>query len=211
MNLTPRADRLLHVVERPDPHRKQGGQPADHWASPRPWAKLPDMSYWCKVGGWYIAPYRYVEREPLSNATERERDYRVHLTLEVLDVDESDPGDRELPAAKSALFQHRTHQEGRLRIPASFRVAVGATSGRMRIPKGGTLWTLFDALGQRPSVLTPDLLDSLIGQVVCVRTYVQRRKGSRKRGVPGSRIPRSGQYSRVLDVEDVRAPAEPNR
>lgn len=197
-----RRDHLRAVTAAPaDLHRIQGGQVEDHWAECRPWARLPNASYWIRPAGWVIVPFRYVEREPLKGATERERDFRFILHCVVLSVDDTDP---DAPAARSALFQHSLTTSDRPKIPHGFRVAVGKTSGRWRVPRGGTLWGLLDATGHRTDTLTADYADALLGWLLLVRIHTPGHRAARKPGRPGSRIPELARYSWGAEVEDVR-------
>lgn len=203
----PRPNHLRAVPTAPaDPHRIQGGQVEDHWAERRPWARLPEASYWIRPDGWVIRPFRYVAREPLKGATESERDFRLILHCAVLGVDDADPN---APAARSALFQHGLASSGRPKIPHGFRVAVGKTSGRWRVPSGETLWGLLDATGHRTDTLTAEHADALLGWLLLVRIHTPTRRAARKPGRPGSRIPEPARYSWGAEVEDVRPPTEP--
>jgi hypothetical protein len=187
----------------PQQQRLEGGEIEDHFGPVCPWARLPDAAYWVRVRGWVLRPFRYVERAPLKNATERERDWRFILHTEVVGVEEIDRG---AAAARSALFQHALHHNDRPRLPHGFRVAVGKDSGRWRVPRGGTLWELLAATGQRTGRLTMAAADALVGWHLLVRVHTPARHAARKPGIPGPRIPEQLQYSWGLEVEAVRRP-----
>jgi len=146
-------------------------------------------------------PFRYIERAALKGSTERERDWRFILHTEVIDVEDTDPN---APAARSALFQHKLHHGTRAKIPHGFRLAVGKESGRWRVPRGGTLWQLLAATGQRIDALTPDVADSLLNWEVLVQVRTPTRHAALKAGIPGPRIPEPLRYSWGLHVEGVR-------
>jgi hypothetical protein len=210
---TPPTDRVQHlrVVSAPEPAkpRFEGGQIEDHFAPILPWANLPEAGYWASVQGWVLRPFRRVTREPRKNASEPEVDWRLILHLEVFDVDQ---GDLKAPAARSALFQYElSHDRRRPKIPHGFRVAVGKDSGRWRVPRGGTLWNLLGATGERADTLTARIADSLLDWHLLVSVHTPTRRAGHKAGIPGPRIPLALRHSWGLHVEDARQPSPANR
>jgi hypothetical protein len=203
------ADPHLRIVPPPSSNerpRLEGGQIEDHFGPVCPWARLPEGAYWLRVDGWVIRPFRRVSRDKLQGAEERERDWRFIVHCTVVGVDETDPA---APAARSALFHHELDHRRRPKIPHGFRVAVGETSGRWRVPRGGTLWSLFAATGTRIDTLTPEDADRLLGWHLLSRTHVPTRRASKKPGLPGPRIPEALLYSWGGAVEAVRGPHQP--